>query len=66
MSFPLFLLVKTDFFVLSGDMFNAKASIEDWDISTWSSKQGERQTISRTEAKQPHFSISSSLPRRRF
>ena len=34
MSFPLFLLAKADFFVLSGDMFNAKAPIEDWDIST--------------------------------
>lgn len=66
MSFPLFLLAKTDVFVLSGDMFNAEAPIENWDISTWSSKPRESQTISRTKAKQPHFSISASLPRRRF
>ena len=50
MSFPLFLLAKTDFFVLNGDMFNAKALVEDRDISTRSSKPRERQTISRTEA----------------
>ena len=52
MSFSLFFLAKTDVFVLSGDIFNAKARIEDWDISTWLSKPREGQTISRTEAKQ--------------